>query len=164
MNPPRRHPHRRWRHRWRHSLRLRLITVFVLLAMTMAAVFLGGMQRAFSTGWREAAQPLVGDYMDRLVAELGTPPDVARAEALVTRLPISIRIEGPAVNWDSHPQRRWRSHGPRNGDWLTRSTADGHRVTFGLGTLPWQRQPHGVGWVTLALLLVLIVKIGRAHV
>ena len=96
MNPPRRHPHRRWRHRWRHSLRLRLITVFVLLAMTMAAVFLGGMQRAFSTGWREAAQPLVGDYMDRLVAELGTPPDVARAEALVTRLPISIRIEGPA--------------------------------------------------------------------
>jgi len=157
VNPPRRHPHRRWRHRWRHSLRLRLITVFVLLAMTMAAVFLGGMQRAFSTGWREAAQPLVGDYMDRLVAELGTPPDVARAEALVTRLPISIRIEGPAVNWDSHPQRRWRSHGPRNGDWLTRSTADGHRVTFGLGTLPWQREPHGIGWITLALLLALIV-------
>ncbi|MDR6535673.1 ATP-binding protein [Variovorax soli] len=149
--------HRRWRHRWRHSLRLRLITVFVLLAMAMAAVFLGGMQRAFSTGWRGAAQPLVGDYLDRLVAELGTPPDVARAEALVRRLPISIRIEGPVVNWDSHPQRRWRDYGPRSGDWLTRSTADGHRVTFGLGTLPWQREPHGIGWITLALLLVLIV-------
>jgi signal transduction histidine kinase len=157
VNPARRHPHRHWRHRWRHSLRLRLISVFVLLAMAMAAVFLGGMQRAFSTGWREAAQPLVGDYMDRLVAELGTPPDVARAEALVTRLPISIRIQGPAVNWDSHPQRRWRSYGPRSGDWLTRSTADGHRVTFGLGTLPWQREPHGIGWITLALLLALIV-------
>jgi signal transduction histidine kinase len=157
VNPPRRHPHRHWRHRWRHSLRLRLITVFVLLAMAMAAVFLGGMQRAFSTGWRGAAQPLVGDYMDRLVAELGTPPDVARAEALVTRLPISIRIEGPVVNWDSHPQRRWRSYGPSRGDWLTRSTADGHRLTFGLGTLPWQREPHGIGWITLALLLALIV-------
>jgi signal transduction histidine kinase len=157
VNPARRHPHRHWRHRWRHSLRLRLITVFVLLAMAMAAVFLGGMQRAFSTGWRGAAQPLVGDYMDRLVAELGTPPDVARAEALVTRLPISIRIEGPVVNWDSHPQRRWRSYGPSRGDWLTRSTADGHRLTFGLGTLPWQREPHGIGWITLALLLALIV-------
>ncbi|MDR6857931.1 ATP-binding protein [Variovorax guangxiensis] len=157
MNPARRHPHRHWRHRWRHSLRLRLITVFVLLAMAMAAVFLGGMQRAFSTGWRGAAQPLVGDYMDRLVAELGTPPDVARAEALVTRLPISIRIEGPAVNWDSHPQRRWRNFGPGRGDWLTRSTADGHRISFGLGTLPWQREPHGIGWITLALLLALIV-------
>ncbi|OUM04201.1 HAMP domain-containing sensor histidine kinase [Variovorax sp. JS1663] len=153
------HPHRHWRHRWRHSLRLRLITVFVLLAMAMAAVFLGGMQRAFSDGWRGAAQPIVGDYMDRLVAELGTPPDVARAEALVKRLPISIRIEGPAVNWDSHPQRRWRGFGPGSGrgDWLTRSTADGHRVSFGLGTLPWQREPHGIGGLTLALLLLLIV-------
>ncbi|MBT2326423.1 HAMP domain-containing protein [Variovorax paradoxus] len=120
----------------------------------MAAVFLGGMQRAFSTGWREAAQPLVADYLDRLVAELGTPPEISRAEAMVVRLPISIRIEGPKVNWDSHPFRRsMRNFGPRNGDWLTRSTADGHRVSFGLGTLPWQREPHGIGWITLALLL-----------
>jgi signal transduction histidine kinase len=137
---------------------MRLITVFVLLALAMAAVFLGGMQRAFSTGWREAARPLVTDYMDRLVAELGTPPDVARAEALVVRLPISIRIEGPKVNWDSHPDRHpQRGFGPRSGDWLSRTTADGHRVSFGLGTLPWQREPHGIGWVTLALLLGLIV-------
>ncbi len=91
--------------------------------------------------------------MDRLVAELGTPPDVARAEAMVTRLPISIRIEGPKVNWDSHPGRRQRAFGPRSSDWLARSTADGHRVSFGLGTLPWQREPHGIGWITLALLL-----------
>ncbi|WP_076997921.1 ATP-binding protein [Variovorax sp. KK3] len=150
-------PHGQWHHRWRHSLRLRLITVFVLLAMAMAAVFLGGMQRAFSNGWRGAAQPLVGDYMDRLVAELGQPPDVARAQALVTRLPISIRIEGPVVNWDSHPDRRWRGFGPRSSEWLTRSTADGHRINFGLGTLPWQREPHGIGWLTLGLLLALIV-------
>ncbi|GAA4351210.1 hypothetical protein GCM10023165_39250 [Variovorax defluvii] len=162
MNRPRRpRPRHRWRHRWRHSLRLRLITVFVLLAMAMAAVFLGGMQRAFSNGWREAAQPIVGDYMDRLVAELGTPPDVARAEALVRRLPLSIRIEGPIVNWDSHPQRPGRGFGRGRGDWLTRSTADGHRVSFGLGTLPWQRQPHGIGVLTLALLLALI---GAAYV
>lgn len=82
---------------------------------------------------------------------------MSRAEAMVVRLPISIRIEGPKVNWDSHPQRRWRGFGPRSGDWLTRSTADGHRVSFGLGTLPWQREPHGIGWITLALLLGLIV-------
>ena len=37
----------------------------------------------------------MADYVDRLVAEIGSPPDVARAEALVARLPISIRIEGP---------------------------------------------------------------------
>ncbi len=137
---------------------MRLITVFVLLALAMTAVFLGGMQRAFSAGWRDAARPLVTDYMDRLVAELGTPPDVGRAQALVSRLPISIRIEGPSVNWDSHPDRRNPpAFGPRGASWLSRTTADGHRVIFGLGTLPWQREPHGIGWFTLALLLGLIV-------
>jgi signal transduction histidine kinase len=145
-----------WRHRWRHSLRVQLIIVFVLLALAMAAVFLGGMQRAFSTGWRDAARPLVADYVDRIVAEIGTPPDVARAEALVTRLPISIRIEGPVVNWDSHPERHRHGFGPR-GDWLSRTTADGHRISFGVGTLPWEREPQGIGWVTLGLLLGLIV-------
>lgn len=149
------------RRRWRHSLRLRLVTVFLLLALAMAAVFMGGMQRIFSTGWRDAARPLVADYMDRLVQEIGTPPDVAKAQALAERLPIAIRIEGPRVNWQSHPDRpehRERAgFGGRVGDWLSRPTADGHRVSFGLGTVPWQRGPHSpVGWITLALLLALI--------
>jgi signal transduction histidine kinase len=135
---------------------LRLIIVFVLLALAMAAVFLGGMQRAFSTGWRDAARPLVADYVDRVVAELGTPPDVTRAQALVTRLPISIRIEGPVVNWDSHPDRHRRGFGSR-GDWLSRTTADGHRISLGVGTLPWEREPQGIGWITLGMLLGLIV-------
>jgi signal transduction histidine kinase len=150
----------RWHRRWRHSLKLRLVTMFLLLALAMAAIFMGGVQRAFSAGWRDAAKPLVADYMDRVVTELGSPPDVVRAEALVTRLPIAIRIEGPQVNWQSHPERfefRERVGGGRGGDWLSRSTADGHRVSFGLGTVPWQRGPHGIfGWLTLALLLLLI--------
>ncbi|WP_082754927.1 HAMP domain-containing sensor histidine kinase [Variovorax sp. PAMC 28711] len=149
---------RRWRHRWRHSLRARLITVFVLLALAMAAVFIAGVQRALSSGWRDAARPIVADYVDRLVAEIGNPPDVARAQALVARLPLAVRISGPGVNWDSHPNRthrRWMDD--RRGDWLSRTTADGHRITFGLGTLPWQRDPGGIGWLTLGLLLLLTV-------
>ena len=91
----------RWNQRWRHSLKLRLTTMFVLLALAMAAVFLGGMQRVFSVGWRDAARPLVTDYVDRLVADLGTPPDITRAQALAARLPIAVRIDGPQVNWQS---------------------------------------------------------------
>jgi len=89
--------------RWRRSLRIRLVMMFVLLALVMAGVFMGGMKKAFSTGWAEAAKPMLVDYADRLVAEIGTPPDVARAQALVARLPITIRIVGPKVNWDSNP-------------------------------------------------------------
>lgn len=159
---------RPWRHRWRHSLRLRLISVFVLLALAMGAVFMGGMQRALGGGWRDAARPIVSDYMDRLAADIGSPPDVARAQALVARLPISVRISGPEVNWDSHadrPRRGWLDdknerydrHEAGGADWRSRSTADGHRLTFGLGTLPWQREPGGIGWITLALLLGMVL-------
>ncbi|MDB5778288.1 MAG: histidine kinase [Polaromonas sp.] len=148
-----RHP--RWLRRWRHSLRLRLITVFLLLALAMAAVFLAGMQRAVSAGWREAARPLVSDYIDRLAAELGSPPDPGRAQALAGRLPITVRIEGPQVNWQSSPQRPvFQPRLNRDDDWLSRATPDGHRIHFGLSAL--QDGPRGIGWLTLALLLGLI--------
>ena len=72
-------PRRGWFGRWRHSLRMRLVVLFVGLALALTAVFLSGMQRAFSGGWREVVRPLVADYVDRLAADLGSPPDVARA-------------------------------------------------------------------------------------
>lgn len=136
------------------------MTMFVLLALAMTAVFLGGMQRVFSVGWRDAARPLVTDYVDRLVADLGTPPDIARAQALADRLPIAVRIEGPQVNWRSdsdQPEREIRSRESRFKDWLSRSTVDGHRISFGLAQTAWQREGRGgVVWITLALLLLLI--------
>ncbi len=156
-----------WHRRLRHSLGMRLMLLFVVLALAMSAAFLGGMQRALSGGWRDVVRPLVADYVDRLAADLGTPPDVARARSMVRALPLSIRIEGPAVQWDSHPQRRrWHDHGSADdsdranaqgaGWWLlTRTTADGHRITFGLGDAGWSRQPRAIGWVTLAILLLL---------
>ena len=84
-------------------------------------MFLGGMQRALSGGWREVVRPLVADYVDRLAADLGSPPDVARARALVQGLPLSVRIEGPVVQLDSHPQRRQAGIGATT----TRTTAAG---------------------------------------
>jgi signal transduction histidine kinase len=150
-----------WLPRLRHSLRLRLMVLFVVLALAMAAVFLGGMQRALSGGWRDVARPLVADYVDRLAAELGTPPDVARARSMVRALPLSIRIDGPAVQWDSHPHKRdrdWHRGDDEHvvGWWLlTRTTADGHRIAFGLGDTAWSRQPRAIGWVTLGVLLML---------
>ena len=154
--------HRRARHALSHSLRLRLMALFVLLALAMAAIFIGGMQYALSIGWRDAARPLVSDYVDKLAADIGTPPRVERAQALVDRLPLRIQISGPVVNWASHPQRpeaqahlrdaeRWRAQDHL----LERSTADGHRILFSLSVTAWEDRPRFIGWVTLALLLLL---------
>jgi signal transduction histidine kinase len=126
-------------------------------------VFLGGMQRALSGSWREVIRPLVVDYVDRLAQEIGTPPDPARAQALAARLPIAVHIEGPLVNFDSQAQRtrrgethhRWDRDETDDGDWvLRRTSADGHQVTFRLGRVDWPQRPRQIGWITLALLLL----------
>jgi len=156
-----RHWHRRARHALKRSLRLKLLLVFLLLALGMALIFVVGSQRALGNGWRQAVAPLLADYVDRLATDIGSPPSVERARALADRLPISIRIDGPVVRWQSEATgddaagagsvRRWRDDdGPRL---LERTTADGHHIVFGWADLPWKNQPRTIGWVTLGLLL-----------
>ena len=162
-------PHITWHQRARHalgySLRLRLVAVFLLLAIALAATFTFGMQKALSVGWRMAARPLVSDYVDRLAADIGNPPSIDRAQALTRHLPVSVQISGPVVNWHSKPQadttyrnyRRispdeWQDGPPRL---LTRTTADGHRIDLGVSVAAWEKQPHRVGWYTLACILAL---------
>jgi signal transduction histidine kinase len=162
---PRPRWHRRARYALAHSLRVRLMTLFVLLALVMAGVFLIGMQYALSIGWRDAARPLVADYVDRLALEIGSPPSPERAAALTRRIPLSVRISGPVVNWRSNadapdfdrrrpPRMRWNGDGdePRL---FERITADGHRLQFGLDVKAWHDRPRFVGWATLAVLLAL---------
>ncbi len=148
----------RWR-RARHSRRVRLVLLFLLLALAMSAAFLGGIGRAFSVGWRTAVDPLIGDYADRLVAEIGSPPSVERARAIAERLPVAVRIDGPQVNWSSGAVAR---HGPpwAQGDRperraVVRQTADGHRIELTLRARPEHEEPRRMVWVTLAGLLAL---------
>jgi signal transduction histidine kinase len=161
VSRPRRRWHRRARHALGHSLRMRLLVSFLLLASVLTATFLFGMQKALSVGWREAARPLVADYVDRLVADIGSPPSIERAQALAQRLPLSVRISGPVVNWQSSPQMDGLPHyrAPQD-DWpdaqprlLSRSTADGHRIDLGVNIAAWENRPHRVGWMTLACIL-----------
>ncbi|MEZ5703760.1 MAG: hypothetical protein R3E42_20005 [Burkholderiaceae bacterium] len=89
-----------------HSIKLRLVVVFLLLAVAMTGVFVVGAQRAFTVGWKEAARPLMMDYVDHLARDItggGPAPRIDRAKALVQRLPITIYIYGPNLDWESHP-------------------------------------------------------------
>lgn len=171
MARQRRHWHHRARHALSHSLRLRLMALFLLLALAMAATFIFGMQKALSVGWRDAARPLVSDYVDRLVAEIGSPPSIERAQALTRRLPISVQIAGPVVNWRSGAQTdAWQhfhphddAQDPSQPRLLVRTTADGHRIELGVSVAAWENQPRRVGWFTLAGILAL-TALAYAHV
>jgi len=174
MKGPGRTPwHRRAHHRLRHSLKLRMVLVFLGLAAAMTLIVGYSATRAFSTDWREAARPLLADYIGRLVADITTAngrPDIERARALTARLPVTVVIAGPVVNWDSHPGQRHfgligrngdkdESMGPRP-DWsriLQRTTADGHTLTFGIDEQLFNRRPLLLGATIAALLLVTLL-------
>lgn len=143
----------------RHSLRWRLVLVFLVLAVFMGLTMLASLQTALSLGWREAARPLLMDYVDYLAKDIGSPPSQTRAQALVQRLPITVSIKGPVLNWQSHPnqpQAIWHTATPSqetqrqenwgsDKDWtrlLTRTTADGHTVVFGMDDTAFERRPR----------------------
>ncbi len=141
------------------------MTLFLLLALAGAGVFILGTQQVVRGGWQGYARPLVADYVDRLAAEIGSPPDVLKARAMVAQLPLSVRVEGPLVQFDSHPGRQRHRHldpwSPEQVDgtgsnWgLVRQTADGHRIVFGPGDPAQGRRPHLFGWLSLAALVAL---------
>ena len=93
------------------SIKLRMVLVFLVLAAALMVVFIGAMRQVVATRWQLAAQPLLVDYVDRLAEEITVDghPSVERARALVQRLPVTVRIEGPVIRWVSHPQE------PRHG-------------------------------------------------
>jgi len=155
---------RRAKHRVAHSIKLRMVLVFLLLAAAMTFVFITGAQKAFTMGWREAARPVLMDYVDRLATEVtagGPTPSVERARAITERLPLTVRIEGPVIHWASHPDAK-----PSNKEWggdkdwptlLHRQTADGHRIEFGINGGAFERKPRLIGYALGALLALTLL-------
>ncbi|HPW09260.1 MAG TPA: HAMP domain-containing sensor histidine kinase, partial [Burkholderiaceae bacterium] len=171
--------HRRARHAVGHSLKVRLVLVFLLLAGAMAFTFISGVQKALSVGWRDGARPMLMDYVDRLAADItvdkGGPPSIERAKAITQRLPVTVSITGPLINWQSHPGQsrpEWQRDNPGSeDDWnrerwggdkdwqrlLKRTTADGHTIEFGLNDEAFERRPRLVGFTLTALLLLTLL-------
>lgn len=153
------------------SIKLRLVLMFLLLASALVAVFVIGAQRAFTQGWREAAQPILADYVDKLAQEITDPdgkPSVPRALALTQRLPLTVSISGPQIHWQSHPRdpadgmfRPQRSRDrPDHARWqalLQRQTPDGHRIVFGWNEDAFERERRGFALALLALVLITLL-------
>jgi signal transduction histidine kinase len=153
-----------------HSLKAKLLLVFVVLSLSMAVVFLIGMQRGLSHGWRDVVRPLSQDYLNRIFDQIGSPPSLQKAQQLTRELPLMISIQGPIVNWTSHSRmleregREWHRKEWMGGDlddrnqrhpFFVRQTSDGHRIELGLSVESWQERPRRVGLFTLLGLLLM---------
>jgi len=151
--------------RLRHRLGARMVLVFVLLAALSSLILVGGVRQLLDQGWRSWVQPLMSDYVDRVVQDLGSPPQIERARALTQRLPLEVSIRGPVVNWSSQQERAegaaqapkfdpWQSRHNAWAEQLSRRSADGHEVRIGLSRLAWNQHPSRKAWWMLAGLLL----------
>ncbi|PVV25418.1 MAG: hypothetical protein B6D78_00330 [gamma proteobacterium symbiont of Ctena orbiculata] len=101
----------------RHSLSGRLIILFIgisiLIALTVRTGFRYGIQGEF----RSLAEPHLTEYIEHLLAEIGSPPDTQAAARLAQRLQINIQIHTKQLTWSNRGEildtRRLRFHAHR---------------------------------------------------
>jgi signal transduction histidine kinase len=87
----------------RRSLSFRLLGIFVLLA----CIFIYGATHAIRWVYseddlRELISGHLSLHVEYVRRDIGNPPRIDRAEAITSKVPVDIRITGPAINWASH--------------------------------------------------------------
>lgn len=155
------------------SLSLKLLGIFIagslVLMLLLGGLFRFGLDRQSLS----AAAPLLNHYLHYLVKEVGDPPDVARAKALSTRWPITIRIfdERRTIRWASDGRihqprlREWRRNGDKispigghiywdHGTALLKRQIGGANVYFGL-----RFRPDGPPWFLLVFASLVLLAI-----
>jgi len=84
------------------SLIFRILLYFVLSALTVAIVLGWNFANRIKPHFENEILPNLSQYIQYLVNDVGTPPDLDRARSLTASLPFELRIEGHGVNWSSN--------------------------------------------------------------
>ena len=90
--------------RFTRSLSARLLAIFLLTSLVFA--FAGRAAVDFVLD-RDYLREIIGAHMalhtNYMLKDLGYPPNIERAQALVDSNPFDIRIDGPGIQWSSDP-------------------------------------------------------------
>ncbi|MEZ5566508.1 MAG: HAMP domain-containing protein [Gammaproteobacteria bacterium] len=86
------------------SLSARLLGIFILTAIVYTVVGRFVYVLVLDQDYlREVVGAHISLHADYVLKDIGSPPDIARAEAITRRVPVDIRISGPGVDWSSAP-------------------------------------------------------------
>ncbi len=85
----------------RHSLSMRLLLVFMAAGILIIILFQTLIGLVISRHVAEEVAPHAHQYLSYVQQDIGSPPDIERAKALVEKLPIQIMITGPETTWAS---------------------------------------------------------------
>ena len=83
------------------SLIFRILLYFLISALAVALVLGWNFASRIKPRFENEVLPNLAQYIQYLVNDVGTPPDLNRAKSLADKLPFEMRIEGPGVDWAS---------------------------------------------------------------
>ncbi|MCP3689099.1 MAG: HAMP domain-containing histidine kinase [Gammaproteobacteria bacterium] len=83
------------------SLIFRILLYFIFSALAIAIVLGWSFASRIKPRFEQEVLPNLSQYIQYLVNDVGTPPDLDRAKDLSRRLPFELRIEGPELDWTS---------------------------------------------------------------
>jgi signal transduction histidine kinase len=90
--------------RFWHSLSLRLLAIFLLLAVLFAWGVVAGIRWAYSADdLRTVISGHLSLHIDYVRQDIGSPPRLDRALAITRKVPVDIHVSGPGVDWSSDP-------------------------------------------------------------
>lgn len=85
----------------RHSLSGKLLLLFIIMAVVFVMSVGSGIRHAFQEHFKDNIRPHINQYLEYVQADIGTPPDRDRAQALADRLNIEIQILDRNASWSS---------------------------------------------------------------
>jgi signal transduction histidine kinase len=84
------------------SLSARLLGIFLLTSVAYGFASRYVVDLLWGTGYlREVIGAHMALYIDYVLDDIGLPPDVTRAQAIVSKVPIDIMLHGPDLHWRS---------------------------------------------------------------
>ncbi len=86
------------------SLSARLLLIFVLASMLYGYSARYAYSVFQDTDYlRQIVGAHIALHTEYILSDIGTPPDISKAEAIVNKIPVDIRIVGPDLDWSSTP-------------------------------------------------------------
>ena len=133
-----------------HSLSARLLAIFVLTSIVYGLASRYAVDIVWRTGYlSEVVGAHMALHIDYVLNDIGLPPRLDRAQAIVDKVPVDILIRGPDVQWASDPA------------FPSLDDVPFERSEF---LLPWAAQQTNVQWIQTVQLMEFARYHRRAYV
>ncbi|MDH4273776.1 MAG: ATP-binding protein [Gammaproteobacteria bacterium] len=83
------------------SIKARVSLLFLAMTTVIALVVAGIIAWALRDHFHQTVRPHLEQYLEYVRADIGNPPDLARAHELAQHVPVEIMVQGPGVQWSS---------------------------------------------------------------